>query len=264
MDNNIPKYLQTHLTLLKRDLILLRKTFLSKVIDGLFSSLVIIITTGILLPAIGLPSQMVAPLYLGSLMNLFFMFGYCVSINMVYDVKFKGRVYYLSTLPLPKSWLFAEYILYTIIELTVIILPLIGLGTLLLADHFAHIQTNWPLFGLIYFLSTLFVALFMFAVAFHYPEKWFIDNIWPRRLSPLFCFGAVMFVWKEAYAFTPVLATTLLINPVVYITEGIRHSFIGGDAFLPAWVCISGLIAACILTAYWLSKSIIKRLDPVC
>ncbi len=250
--------------LLHRDMLLLKQNLLGKVIDGFIMCFVIITATGYLLPALGMPQQMIAPMFVNIFFNIFFMFGFSMSINFANEIKNKGRVFYLSTLPTTRFWVFASYIANFMIEATIIVMPLLAIGLFVLRDRIILVAPNPLLFVLIYIASVVFFGTFMLLISIHYTFDWFLDNIWARRLTPMFNFGATFFLWKQAFVVLPWFAIITLFNPMVYICEGLRAGFIGGDAFINGWYSLIAIIGFTIATTLTLNVSIKKRLDPVC
>ncbi len=252
------------LQLLHRDMILLKRSLLTRMLDAASMCLIVFIVYGHLMPNLGLDPQLIAPFFLGgTFTNIFLMLGFSIAIALLFEIKQKGRLFYLMTLPISLPWLFATYVVSFMIQVTAIIVPTITIGILLLGSRFQVIETNWPLCILVYLLSALFFGILMITIGIHYKQHWFLDNVWPRRLGPMFCFGCTLFLWKPVYAYAPRIAQLMLINPLVYVNEGLRSSFVGGDMFIPAWICIIMLSIFCIIGTFLLMISIRKQLDPV-
>lgn len=255
--------MRTFVQLLHRDMVLLKQTIASRLLDAACMCFIVFVIYGHVMPTLGLEKQLIAPFFLGSFANLFLLFGFSTAITLVFEIKQKGRLFYLMTLPISLPWLFASYIISFMIQATAIIIPTIIVGIVLLGEKFQVVATNWPLFLLVYTLSSLFFGLLMFTCAIHYKQHWFMDNLWPRRLTPMFCFGCTLFLWKSVYAYAPYMAHLMLINPLTYIIEGLRSSLVGGTMFIPAWICCVALSMFCIVGVLLLTFSVRKNLDPV-
>lgn len=109
----------------------------------------------------------------------------------------------------------------------------------------------------------VFFALLFLTLSFTYEYKWFLDNIWPRRLSPLFLLSASFFPWYKVKVFSPFFAYLFLPNPITYIIEGFRSALLGSDQYLPFSICITVLIMSIIALIAILTRAIYKRLNPV-
>jgi ABC-type polysaccharide/polyol phosphate export permease len=101
----------------------------------------------------------------------------------------------------------------------------------------------------------------MLALSFSY--QWYMDNIWPRILSPLLCLGAVFFTWHGINLFSPRIAQLTLLNPFTYVAEGIRQGLLGGTEYLPFTYCVPAVFLALVVVVGLLAYGIKKRLDPV-
>lgn len=252
--------------LLRRDLKVLKGKFFGCIIDGFIILGLQVLTFGYLFPLLDLPREQIAPLYLGmSVIALNFFQGYSFSTLIMHMLPQNGpsMFEYHLILPLPKRWLFAEYVLSFMIEAFLVTLPLITIGFLVLHDAFATMQGSFMLFFSVYLLALLFLGLLFLLLPIHYDPQWFWGNIWPRRLSPLFNISAIFFTWKSVYAFSPVMAGLFLCNPFTYFAEGLRVALLGGDDYLSVPLCVGMLLFACLCCVFMLKNGIKKRLDPV-
>ncbi len=249
--------------LMQRNMLLLKKNFISKLLDGLFTSIAILVVAGYLLPLVGIPSYMIGPFFINIALNTLFSYGFAMAMNILKEIKNGGRIYYLFTLPVPKKWVLASYITNFALEVIIITIPLLLIGAVVLGDKLQIIQTNWLLLPFISMATIVFFGIFMLLIGIHYEQKWFFANIWPRRLSPMYSFGATFYMWKSLYAFAPTFALITLLNPLVYISEGLRNALIGGDRFLSGWLCCGALFVWSLLACITLQYSLKKRMDPV-
>ncbi len=249
--------------LIRRDI----KVFASELIDTIIDGIVLVVTEILLyshfLPLMGMPSTEIAPMYIGSLVFVLFFLGENLSISHLFDLKYERFIDYQLLLPISRPWLFAHYLVSFIIESSIISGLLLVFGLLLLGNKFAVISPNW--FGLvaIYFLSLIFFGLFFLFLAFIAHFEWFMDNVWPRVLSPLYAFGCTVFVWSKVNQLSPWLAKFCLLNPLTYVSEGLRAAAIGGSDFIPLWICITVVSCTIIALFYALMLGIKKTLDPV-
>lgn len=254
--------LRTFWALLYRDLRFIIAGLNTRLIDGLVIVTMQTLVIGTFLPLLGMPKELIGPLFIGMITQIVFSSAYGIAFRQVNDLKKTKFINYLLALPLNKAWLFGQMILAFMIEVAFVSLPLICLGTLFLSAYFT-IQGSFLTMAIMYLLSlVLYATLFVFFI-YHYDYSWFLDNIWARRLSPLFLFGCSYFPWKKLYAFNKGLAVLMLCNPVTYIHEGLRSAFFGGTDFIPLWICIIVTIASCAGLMLWLKFTIMRRLDPV-
>lgn len=251
------------LVLLHRDLKVLKGRLVSMFFDNIMLLLANVAMFGYLLPLMGMSKTLIGPLFIGYVVMSFFEIGFSLALKIVYDIKSSRFIDYQVSLPISTNWLLAEYVANFAIEATVITLPILLFGTLLLGDRFVIVQTNWLAFLLMYLLVILFFATLFLYYSFAYSYDWFSINIWTRRLEPLFLFGSVFIIWKKLYAFSKLLGFLFLFNPVTYAAEGIRATLIGGNGFLPIWTCMLGVSIGTVLNWFLLVPAMQKKLDLV-
>lgn len=249
--------------LLHRDMRLIGQTLSKDLIDAGILCLLQVLVFGKLLPLLGMPIANVGPLYLVNICQLLFLLGFNLAFNLIFDLKFDRFIQYHFTLPINKRWLFAEYVCSFMLKCITVSLPLVSLGLFLLRDVISLSQANWLQFALIYTSSMIFFALLFLTMSFQYEYKWFLDNIWPRRLSPLFLLSASFFPWYKVNAFSHFFAYLFLLNPITYIVEGFRRTLLGNSDFLPFWLCFIVIIAAISVLIMLLSRAVYKCLNPV-
>ena len=250
--------------LLARDMKVLRIRLRSLIIDSLILVAIAVLVFGNLLPMMGMSTTLIGPVFLGNSLSFFLAsLGYNWALRMAYDLKFDRFIDYFQTLPLPRSWLFAYYVLSFITEAAIVTLPMVTAGIIALGNNFGPINGSWLIFLCMYFLTLLFWGLFFLGSAFVYDYQWFRSNMWARRIMPLFALGPAFFTFKTISAIAPVASKLMLLNPATYIIEGLRVSLLGGADYLSLTVCLCGSLTAIIFMYIRLHYGIYKQLDPI-
>lgn len=250
--------------LITRDLKVLKHRLSNLIIDGLILMCVTVLTFGYLLPLLGMPTTLIAPIFLGNSLSFFLAsLGYNFATRMVYDLKFDHFIDYFLTLPLPRRWLFAYFISSFIIESSIVTLPLVTFGIILLGKNFGPINGSFITFLAVYFLVLLFWALFFLGSSFTCSYQWFKNNMWARRIMPLFVLSSAFFTFKTVASIMPIFSTIMLCNPLTYLVEGLRTALLGGTDYLPLTTCVMGIFVAIIVMSFRLHYGIHKHLDPV-
>lgn len=256
-------YLRTYLALVRRDLWVIKKRYRGAIQDSATSLIIQLLVFGSFLPLMGVSPTLIAPLFIGAQAASMFFLGMGFGLRTIFDIKYTRFIDYRLTLPLPKRWLFASYITYFMMEAMIISGPLLTIGIITLGPKFQAINPNWIIFIGIYFMALSFYGLMFLGLSLHYEYDWFMQNLWPRRLTVLFAFSPLFFIWHSVHQFSPKLAYAMLANPLTSIAEGLRTTLIGGSLFLPVYLCaplLAGWIALMICFVY---RSMYKRLDPV-
>lgn len=263
MHSTFHSSLTVFLALTHRSYKMIRSNFSSLIVDGIVLICVNAAVFGYLFPAIGMSSQFIAPAFLGSTMRLFLNIGYGISLQLVNDITFKRYIDYLLTLPMGKNWLISSFVLRFAIELIIITLPLLAGGLFLLSNKISLTHAQWPLFAIIYLMTVLFFAMLFAALAFLSPYDWFMRNLWPRRLAPMMVFSSALVPWKPIYALSPAIAIPFLLNPITYISEGLRSSLLESDNYISPMICLGMLLFFITLIWFLLRYAFNKSLNPV-
>jgi len=249
--------------LLRRDI----KIMYTKLFDSLINGTVFIsfqvLIFGYLFPLMGMSPDLIAPIFLGSLLTTMFTHGYTVSLNFVYDLHYDRFIDYHLTLPLPKRWLFLTYVLSTMLELVCTTIPIILFGTVLLGNRFVITHTHWPALLYCYIITLLLFSLFFLSMSFVCSFVWFRENIWARVLSPLLAFGCTLFPWSSVMSISPCAAWCMRLNPLTYVNEGWRAALLGDPMYLPLSICLPIMTVLVLCLIFLLRYGIYKQLDPL-
>lgn len=247
--------------LLYRDLIILSKTIVDNLID---TSIIVVFTYllyGYLLPLMGMSEQMVAPVFMGVIILVIINITYDRALRDANDFAFIHFIDYQRTLPLPKSWLLAKYVISYAIDLFLASCPVLLFGRILFARFLDLSHANYVQFGLMYFLIIVVISTTFFCEALAVPFSWFRENTFPRLVIPATLLGCIYYPWQKVGSILPVLSKFFLLNPVVYMVEGLRSSLLGSDVFIPGWICIVILTGVFIGNSILISKVAQKRLN---
>lgn len=251
------------LALMRKDMRIAFANLPGLFLDCLFPALAQIIMFGHLFPLLGMPTAMIGPVYLGSIMPLFFQLGYSLTMHLGFDMESNRFIDYQLTLPLSKPWLLATYVVTNMVETGLAIAPLIALGIALLPAHFTIANIDWFGLALIFPLILLFFSTFFLVIAFRYDFWWIRSNFWPRRMLPLFFLSAGLVTWNKVFIFWPLLAYAMLISPITYVTEGLRSTLLGGHDYISVVYCIIALSIFVGINCALLATGVRTKLDPV-
>ena len=264
--NNIIRYGSIFYAMLLRDLLVLRSKIVSLLIDSSVVLVNEILILGLLYPQIGMSVEYIAPLFIGSsVVFILIDLGYSFAMRYTYNVPYTGyaEIQYHLLLPLPKWFVFAEYIVYFVIESLVVSVPLLLIGVFVMPSIRVMVIGSWALFWVFYVMSVFFFGIFFMASSFWYTPEWFKDNMWPRRLNMLLCFSSVFYPWYQVDALMPWLAKLLLLNPLTYVTEGMRAALLGDAQYVSLSICVPVLIGFILFDCWRLKRGVYNSLDPV-
>ena len=90
-----------------------------------------------------------------------------------------------------------------------------------------------------------------------------IEHVWLRFILPLWFFGGTQFSWQTIYNIAPYIGYLTLLDPLVYVMEGMRAAVLGQEGNLPFWLCVAVLWVLTVVFGWWAIKRLKTRLDFV-
>lgn len=250
--------------ILKTDLIkYFKNSFLNHFINTLIYVVCVILTTGYVLPQLGLNSSYGTFIAVGTIVSSAFWDSWSVTTQFISDLEGSRVINYYLTLPLRSSLFFGKQIIFYALRSMASALLIIPIFKVILLDKFNVVPVSIPYFLLTFVTSCLLCAtlsLFMVSLVKGMSQ---IDNISMRFLFPMWFFGGSQFTWQTLHGISPVLAYLSFANPLLYAMEAIRISFLGQSGYLPYWLCISAMFLFTVIFGYVSTRRLMRRLDCV-
>ena len=238
--------------LLRRDLFAFKREYPSKFIYTLFLFFTNVMVFCYFLPQEGLPKEY-APFFLvGAIAS----FGFVevvgkVSVFMA-DLQGDRTISHTLVMPIP-SWVVFCYIgIFWALTSALIAIFLFPIGKLFLFTEFDLSLISYSRLIPMFITINIFFGFFALWLASVIKDMGSINSLWLRYIVPLWMFGAYAYSWEASYQLSPTVAYFTLINPMVYVMEGMRAAALGQAGYLPYWVCQTALwafIFACTLHA---------------
>jgi hypothetical protein len=256
-------YVRIMTMLLWRDLYVMKSTLLGAIIDSGVALGTEFILAVYLLPLMGMPRFLIAPLFVGGVYARLFSLANNGTLRLLFSMRKGGLPFYEAIFPLPKYWLFTRNVIRFTIETLLILGPVIGFSIILLGKDIGLGPINYiyTLFFLI--TSSLFFGGLSLFLAHHYTLQWYLENGWARRLSIFFMTSVLFITWKTCMRYAPWFAYITLLNPTTYMVEGMRAALLGGENYLPMAYSVGGTLFFCTVMLLAMGRSITKRLDLI-
>lgn len=250
------KYLTVIGHLLKRDLISWRKDFLGKLFDTALMLFTNVAVFAYFMPAYGLRADY-GPFYLIGAIASFGFFDTVGKVHlMMSDLEGDLTISYLLTLPVPSIYILLYHALWWAISTALIGVLMFPLGKLFLWTQFnVHAISYWRLI-LMFCTACIFYGIFSLWLTSIFEKMTDIGHLWVRVIIPLYSFGAFFFPWDIFYSFSPILGVITLINPLIFVAEGMRSACLGPGPFLPFFVSFFALWGFIL----WMGRQAISRL----
>jgi ABC-2 type transport system permease protein len=234
--------LTTFLAMLMRDAHVARRNFVTLAFQTLMQPMMFVFVFGRVMTSSGLMSPQYKALLLPGIIALsMVMTGtWAVAMPLVSEFQFTKEIEDRLLAPMEMEWLAIEKVVAGMIQALVaglVVIPAAWLvmgGVTLSTDHILLFCT---LAGLVALLaSTLGLALGCIV------GQQQIGLMFSMVLAPMIFFGCTYYPWQALAAF-PILKRVVLINPLVYASEGFRSALVPQFSHLPQTAILAGLVA---------------------
>lgn len=136
--------------LIYRDCSVLWRRIVGVFLDSVAPLITQVTLYGYFFPLLGMANDLIAPMYIGSVIFFILFLGYGYGLRLIFDVKYTKFFEYFLLLPMPKRWLMIRYVISFVIEAFIVTTPLLMIGLYLLRNMFDYAQPNFFLFILCY------------------------------------------------------------------------------------------------------------------
>jgi ABC-2 type transport system permease protein len=238
------------LALLHRDLRVARKELPFFLIRTTLQPLLFIIVFGYLLPKMGfMQAGYTATLLPGILaVSLTFASIQAVALPMVQDFGWTREIEDRLLAPVPTRLIAAEKIIAGILQGFVSAAFVLPVARLIMGPIPGLTLTQFPTVILIVTLgASVFSALGLLLGAAISPQQ--IGLMFSVIIAPMLFFGCAYYPWSGLSA-VPFMKYAVLINPLVYVAEGMRGALTPGVPHMPLAVSVSALIV--ISVVFWI------------
>ncbi len=201
-------------------------------------------------------------LFAGNILVVILLLSYKLTIDLLFDLQNNRFIDYQITILHPRL-VILERILFASIFTFIMMVPFYPVSKLLLQHNLDTSHTSWPHVMLILYVGSLCCSAYhqYATLVLKYGNQ--ITSLWARVNNTLIIFGGFWIPLHVMQKYSPLFARFILLNPALYITEGLRQAIIGGPEFLPFWRCIGMLLifsVAFTLLSWYQFK---KRVDHV-
>src|SRR5690606_20322377 len=162
--------------------------------------------------------------------------GTNVSIFISDLLGLQSITYYL-TLPVSSNLVFIRIALADGMKSFFSTLPLLPIGKIILHKHFDLGSLCYGKLFLMYVVAHIFFGFFSLYLSSRTPDLTYLTTIKQRIIFPMWFLGCYQFTWYMLHTQYPVIAYINLLNPIVYIMEGLRHATVHTYDLLPYTLC---------------------------
>jgi len=168
-----------------------------------------------------------------------------ISFDLLFDLEKNRHVDYQMMVLSPRLILI-EQILFSSIFTLLIMTPFFPLARIFVSSYINLSNVSWPSLFLILYLGALcFSAYHKLAATILNVSK--ISMFWTRINYVLLILGGFWIPLHITQKFSPLLGLLLRLNPMIYFSEGLRQSIVGGSEFLSIAHCVVALLILSII-----------------
>lgn len=165
---------------------------------------------------------------------------WAVAMPLITEFQFTREIEDRLLAPMDISWLAIEKVVAGTLQTLAAGLVVIPIGWLLLRPGI-DLSIHRPfLFVLVVLLVAMFASAGGLALGCSV-EQTHIGLMFALVVAPMIFFGCTYYPWSILAAF-PVMQKLVLINPMVYASEGLRAALVPQFPHLPLWGVLAGLI----------------------
>ncbi len=251
------------LQLISKDLAQFRRIFAGKLFDTCFLFFTNVAVFGYFMPKLGLSDGYGSFILIGAISS----FGLFDTIGQVgeiiFDIEGDRTITFTLSLPLPSYMVFMQLALKWALQCFLLCVPLFLIGKLILWEGFDLGLISLGKLILIFPTVCLFYGIFSLWLVGVITKINSIASLFLRFINPIFMFGGYFFTWQASYELSPIVAYAILINPMIYVMEGMRAACLGQQGYLPFWYCLAALWGFILVLGSHAVRRLRHRLDCV-
>jgi len=240
LSKNVKRYTAVVWQLVLTDLMVFRSSMIGSMIDTSILTVLTVGTVTYIFPLLGM-TQNYGPFIAWSAITsagIFEIFGF--SMVLISDIRGEKSISSRLILPIPTYLVFVAKACAYACRALINILAATGVGALVLmaGRRFSTEYFSFWKFGLGVGSLLLFVGFFTLFMVSLIKDVYRLNSVWKRVLSPMLYAGGAQFSWKTAVMFSSTFGYLSLLNPVLYLNEGIHAATLNPEQFLNFWLCI--------------------------
>ncbi len=249
--------------LIKKELISFKKSYFSKLFDTCFLFFTNIMVFCYFMPQEGVREGYASFFLIGAIAG----FGFIEIVGkisvFIADIQGHRTIYQSLITPIPSYLVFFAFATYWALTSFLLSIVLFPLGKILLFNQFDLNTISYPRLLLIFITIHFFFGFFALWLASVLKRLSNLNSLWLRYIAPLWMFGAYFFSWHTAYDLNHSVSYILLMDPMVYVMEGMRAATLGPKGYFPFWVSETVLLGFIFICGFFAIKNLKNQLDYV-
>ena len=242
-----------------RDVTVVRREIISFLVRTTLQPILFCVVFGYLLPMMGIIPKGFTTMMIPGLVALSLTLSavQSVSLPMIADFGYTKEIEDRLLAPIPIPLVAIEKIVSGIVQGFIAAAFVLPCARLIIGPIPGLTFSNIPLLILITILGgTAFSAMGLLLGTGLPPQQ--IGLMFSIIIAPMMMFGCIYYPWRGLDR-VPVLKYLVLLNPIVYASEGMRAAITPTVTHMPVWAIIAALIVTSVLFLYFGLRSFMKR-----
>jgi len=235
---------KTFLALLARDAHVARRNILPVLIQNLIQPMMFVFVFGRIMTGSGLLPQAYKNMLLPGIMAITMVISGAqgVAMPLIAEFQFTREIEDRLLSPIHISWIAIEKIVAGMLQALAAGLVVLPSGWLLLGSGLDLSSARPLVFVLVFLLVALFASASGLVLGCMIGQTQ-IGMMFTLVLGPMIFFGCAYYPWSTLERF-PVLQKAVLVNPLVYASEGFRASLVPGIPHMALAAVLAALVAS--------------------
>lgn len=249
--------------LIRRDLSVFGRDFWRKFIDTSSLFITNVLAFGYFLQQEGAHEGYAAFFVVGAIAS----FGFIEIVGKVgiqlADMDGDRTIFHTLVMPIRSRMVFYYMGLSWAITSILMSILLFPLGKLLVYTEWNFAEVSWWRLAIMFVTANLFFGYFALWLTGILKNMTDLNRLWLRYIAPMWMFGGYVYSWQSAYDLNPVIGYVSLINPMIYVMEGMRAAALGQEGYLPYWVSVGMLWGFIGLCSWHANRRLKQKLDCI-
>jgi ABC-2 type transport system permease protein len=234
------KNLLIMLTFLRRDVTIVLPRLPRLIVQySIMYALLYGICFGYLVPRISLGhnAQAATLVFIGIINFALLGLGFAANADFLVDFE-RDRFIDYQLIILPPRWIIMGKFIFGSCLITLCFLPFYPAIKFMFGDAFDLSRAYFPAVVLMLLAASCMSAayhLFFFCLIKQFKN---LRHMWRRINYPMTMLGGFLIPWHVMMKFSPYLGYLVLLNPLIYVSEGLRSAFLDDDCFIPYQHCL--------------------------
>jgi len=200
--------------------------------------------------------------FVGQLLLFSFIISFDTTITVLFDLIGDRFIDYQCTF-LDARLVLIERMVFSSLFCFFLLMPFFPVAKLLFPQAFMIPNASWIAVTWMMLLTACMTSAYhlMAACLLRGPHQ--IPRLWMRYNEILLIFGGFFTPWYIVYKASNILGYLILLNPMLYVTEGARQALFGSSDFFPLWICSVVMISVTILCTWVACIVFKKRMDHI-